>query len=55
MKKDYIVETGRAYGADMQLKYEKKKLYVWAVYSYTFVDRSMGSRSTTRSGTADTT
>ncbi|MBL0125857.1 MAG: hypothetical protein IPP83_00035 [Flavobacteriales bacterium] len=42
LKKDYIVETGRAYGADMQLKYEKKKLYVWAVYSYTFVDRFDG-------------
>ncbi|MCC6936762.1 MAG: TonB-dependent receptor [Flavobacteriales bacterium] len=42
LKKDYIVETGRAYGADMQLKYEKKKLYVWAVYSYTYVDRFDG-------------
>jgi hypothetical protein len=42
LKKDYIVETGRAYGADLQLKYEKGATYVWAVYSYTLVDRFDG-------------
>ncbi len=42
LKKDFIVETGRAYGADMQLKYEKKGTFIWAVYSYTFVDRFDG-------------
>lgn len=42
LKKDFVVETGRAYGADMQVKYEKDKLYIWAVYSYTYVDRYDG-------------
>lgn len=42
LKKDYIIETGQAYGADMQLKYEKNNLYLWAVYSYTYVDRFDG-------------
>ncbi|MBK7947061.1 MAG: TonB-dependent receptor plug domain-containing protein [Flavobacteriales bacterium] len=42
LKKDYIVETGQAYGADLQLKYERNKLYLWGVYSYTFVDRYDG-------------
>lgn len=42
LKKDFIVETGRAYGADLQLKYEKGKTFIWGVYSYTFVDRFDG-------------
>ncbi|WKZ65047.1 MAG: TonB-dependent receptor [Flavobacteriales bacterium] len=42
LKKDFIVETGQAYGADLQLKYEKGQLYLWGVYSYTFVDRYDG-------------
>ncbi len=42
LKKDYIVETGHAYGADLQLKYEKDKLYLWAVYGYAYVDRFDG-------------
>jgi len=42
LKKDYIVETGQAYGADLQLKYEKGRTFIWAVYSYTFVDRYDG-------------
>ncbi len=42
LKKDFIVETGKAYGADMQLKYEKGRTYIWAVYSYTYVDRFDG-------------
>lgn len=45
LKKDYIVETGRAYGADLQLKYEKNHLYLWGVYSYTFVDRFDGNQT----------
>lgn len=43
LKKDFIVETGRAYGADLLLKYEKKGLYVWAVYSLNFVKRYNGT------------
>ncbi len=42
LKKDYIVETGVAYGADLQLKYEHDQTSVWAVYSYTYVDRFDG-------------
>ena len=42
LKKDYIIETGKAYGADFQLKYEKNNFYLWAVYSYTYVDRFDG-------------
>ncbi len=42
LKKDFVVETGVAYGADLQLKYEKDGLYLWGVYSYTFVDRYDG-------------
>lgn len=42
LKKDFIVETGKAYGADLQLKYEKGKTFIWYVYSYTFVDRFDG-------------
>ncbi|MGB0390549.1 MAG: TonB-dependent receptor [Salibacteraceae bacterium] len=32
-KKDYIVETGDAYGVDFSAKYEYKRIYLWAVYS----------------------
>lgn len=42
LKKDFVVETGQAYGADLQLKYEKGPTFIWAVYSYTFVDRFDG-------------
>ena len=45
LKKDFIIETGRAYGADMQLKYDKNGLNLWAVYSYTYVDRFDGFRT----------
>lgn len=42
-KKDYIVESGDAEGVDISLKYEKKRLYLWAVYSLTFVNRWDGT------------
>ncbi|HQV53335.1 MAG: TonB-dependent receptor [Flavobacteriales bacterium] len=42
LKNDYIVETGKAYGADLQMKYEKGQTFVWFVYSYTYVDRFDG-------------
>ncbi|HNU56732.1 MAG TPA: carboxypeptidase-like regulatory domain-containing protein, partial [Flavobacteriales bacterium] len=45
LKKDYIIETGKAYGADLLLKYEKNNWYLWAVYSYTYVDRWDGMRT----------
>lgn len=45
LKKDFIVETGSAYGGDLLLTYEHKGLYLWAVYSLNFVDRFDGKRS----------
>ena len=31
-KKDFIVETGRAVGADVVVKYEERETYLWFVY-----------------------
>lgn len=45
LKKDFIIETGDAKGLDFLLKYEYRKLYLWAVYSLTFVNRWDGSRN----------
>ncbi|UTW61213.1 TonB-dependent receptor [bacterium SCSIO 12741] len=39
LKKDFIVETGDAYGVDFAIKYDYKRLYLWAVYSLAQVDR----------------
>ena len=44
LKKDFILETGKAYGGDMLLTYEKGHLYLWAVYSLNFVERWDGAR-----------
>lgn len=38
-KKDFIVETGDAYGVDVVFKYDNTKLNVWAVYSIGKVTR----------------
>lgn len=38
-KKDFIVETGDAYGTDYVLKYEYKRTYFWVVYSLMWVKR----------------
>jgi hypothetical protein len=43
-KKDFIIETGVAKGIDFALKYDMKKLYLWAVYSLSSVDRWDGRR-----------
>jgi hypothetical protein len=32
-KKDYLVESGDAYGIDFALKYDYKRVYLWGVYS----------------------
>ncbi len=42
LKKDFVVETGRAYGFDMVLKYDYKRLNFWAVYSWSKSDRYDG-------------
>ncbi len=45
LKKDFIVETGDAYGLDFALKYEKKQLSLMGVYSWSYVDRWDGIRN----------
>lgn len=44
LKKDYILEKGIARGVDMTLKYDKRKLYVWLVYSLGFNKRTDETR-----------
>lgn len=39
LKKDFVVETGKAYGVDFVLKYEEKNYYIWGVYSLAYTDR----------------
>jgi hypothetical protein len=38
-RRDYIIETGRAQGIDLVLKYDYRKIYVWIVYSLGYVNR----------------
>ncbi|HMZ48447.1 MAG TPA: hypothetical protein PLP28_05670, partial [Flavobacteriales bacterium] len=45
LKKDFMMETGKAYGGDVLLTYEKDHLYLWAVYSLNYVTRWDGTRS----------
>lgn len=40
MKKEYTVETGKAYGADFSLKYDDGRLYIWTIYSLGKVERT---------------
>ncbi|MFM7586553.1 MAG: TonB-dependent receptor, partial [Bacteroidota bacterium] len=43
--KDFIIERGQAYGFDFRLKYDRRQYYVWATYSWTYVDRFDGQRT----------
>jgi len=43
--KEYVIETGTSKGVDFVLKYEYKRLYLWAVYSLGFVERYDGIRT----------
>jgi hypothetical protein len=43
--KDFIIETGDAYGVDIVLKYSTEKTYLWAVYSLGKVTRWDGLRT----------
>lgn len=45
LKKDFIVETGKAYGIDFVSKYEYKDFYFWGVYSLGFVTRWDGTET----------
>ncbi|MEQ8908075.1 MAG: TonB-dependent receptor [Vicingaceae bacterium] len=44
LKKDFIVESGDAYGIDFSLEYERKRARIWAVYSISRVDRWDGQQ-----------
>lgn len=41
---DYALETGEAYGAEISAKYEMPKYYLWATYTYGFVNRDDGQQ-----------
>jgi hypothetical protein len=43
LKKNFVIEQGRARGFDVTLKYDRKRFYFWAVYSLTYNDRWVGS------------
>ncbi len=45
LRKDYVFETGTAKGVDLVLKYDYKKLYLWAVYSLGYVTRFDGTET----------
>ncbi len=42
LKKDFVVESGYAYGADVLLKYENRRIFLWAVYSLGWIKRHDG-------------
>ena len=42
---DFLIETGKAYGLDITMKYAKGRKYFWAVYSYGYVDRYDGKQT----------
>ncbi len=33
-KKDFLIESGKTYGVDVLLKYNKGRMFLWGVYSY---------------------
>ncbi len=42
LKKDYIIETGDAKGVDFSFKYDFDRIFLWAVYSFAYVNRYDG-------------
>jgi len=46
IKKVYVIEQGQARGADLVVKFERKRLYIWAVYSLAFNQRWIGNTAT---------
>ena len=39
LRKDFMVEKGRAYGVDVSLKYENMRWYLWGAYSLGYVNK----------------
>ncbi len=42
LKKDFLIESGYAYGVDFLVKYDQEQLYIWFVYSLGWVKRDDG-------------
>jgi hypothetical protein len=42
LKKDFLIESGYAYGVDFLLKYDQDQIYIWLVYSLGWVKRNDG-------------
>lgn len=40
LRKDFIIEEGNANGIDFSMKYDNNRIYLWAVYSLAYVNRS---------------
>lgn len=45
LRKDFIIERGDAEGFDVSVKYDFKRMYLWAVYSLGYVNRFDGINS----------
>lgn len=41
-KKDFLIESGQTYGADLLLKYTKGRIFLWGVYSFGYSQRWNG-------------
>ncbi len=39
LRKDFMIEKGRAYGADLSFKYENMRWYLWGAYSLGYVNK----------------
>ena len=44
LKKDFIIETGKAYGVEALLTYDRKDLYIWVAYTLSRVTRNTGTQ-----------
>lgn len=44
LKKDFIIETGKAYGFEALLTYDRKDLYIWVAYTLSWVTRNTGTK-----------
>lgn len=42
LKKDFIIESGKSYGADFLAKFQKNRMFLWATYSLGFSKRHDG-------------
>lgn len=41
---DFVAETGKAYGADVSFKFDRKQLYIYANYGWAFISRDNGTQ-----------